>query len=90
MTRHPTRTIVPFERPERPRPRRARHGRTPAASAAPSYEDCPPLDDDQLNDDWDRLVTFVMQAWCWRDPESLDTVDRCLRRLRSVVDREWS
>ena len=90
MTRHPTGTIVPFARPQQPRPRRIRHARARAESVAPCFEDCPPLDDDQLNADWDRLVTFVMQAWCWRDPDSLDAVDRCLRRLRVVVDREWS
>ena len=89
MIRQPRGTVVPFERAQR---RRARHRPVDraATSPAPCLDYWPQVDDLGLNADWDRLVALVMQAWCWRDPESVDAVEICLRRLRSVVDRDWS
>jgi hypothetical protein len=90
MTGHHSGTIVPFERVRRRRAPRTGRGAEVPASPAPWIDTWPPLDDVGLNVDWDRLVALVMQAWCWRDPESVGAVERCLRRLKSVVDRDWS
>lgn len=90
MTRHPTGTVLPFEPVRRRRAPGARASAEVAASAAPWIDQWPLLDDVGLNADWDRLVVLVMQAWCWRDPESVEAVERCLRHLRSIVDRDWS
>ena len=82
-------TVVPFA----PVGRRTAPGRVRAAlaaNAAPWLDCWPPLDDAGLNADWDRLVALVMQAWCWRDPESIEAVDACLGRLRALVARDWS
>jgi hypothetical protein len=78
--------VVPLTRARRDR--RASSGDEPVA--APWLDAWPPHDDASVNADWDRLVALVMQAWCWRDPESIDELVRCLRTLRSVVHREWS
>lgn len=43
-----------------------------------------------LNADWDRLLTVVLEAWCWRDPDCLAAVEDCLTRLRRSVDHDWS
>ncbi|HLK11432.1 MAG TPA: hypothetical protein VKW76_08625 [Candidatus Binatia bacterium] len=42
------------------------------------------------NAQWNRLVALAADAWCWRDPESLEGLRERLARLRAVVDREWS
>jgi hypothetical protein len=39
---------------------------------------------------WDRLMTLVVEAWCWRDPDCLAAVEDCLAHLRHVVDQDWS
>ena len=64
-----------------PEPRRT-------ASALPDqlYE----RDDDALNADWDRFMTLVVEAWCWRDPDCFAAVEKCLAHLRRSVDRDWS
>ena len=46
--------------------------------------------DDALNNEWDRLLTAVIQAWCWRDPDSVVAVERSIVQLRASVDRDWS
>jgi hypothetical protein len=43
-----------------------------------------------LNADWDRLVTLVTEAWCWRDPDCVAAVEDWLARLRRSVDQDWS
>jgi hypothetical protein len=43
-----------------------------------------------LNVDWDRLLTLVEEAWCWRDPDCLAAVEDCLAHLRRSVDHDWS
>lgn len=90
MAERPRNVVLPFEPPAR---RRAEDApcRVPAraGSAAPWLDGL--ADHDQVvNADWDRLVTLTMQAWCWRDPESIAALVACLRRLRDVVDRDWS
>ena len=46
--------------------------------------------DSAVNAAWDRLLTLVLEAWCWRDPECLVSVEDCLRDLRRAVDLDWS
>jgi hypothetical protein len=48
------------------------------------------LHDDQVNEDWDLLIRVASHAWSWRDPESLDTLEQAVNRLRSWIDRDWS
>src|SRR5262249_42800880 len=43
-----------------------------------------------INAEWDRLLTFVLQAWCWRDPDCIAAVEDCLAHLRRSVDQDWS
>jgi hypothetical protein len=43
-----------------------------------------------LNTDWDRLITLVVEAWCWRDPDCMAAVEDCLAHLRRAVDHDWS
>jgi hypothetical protein len=38
---------------------------------------------------WDELKTLAGDGWCWRDPESLELIEACVRRLRFEVEREW-
>jgi hypothetical protein len=42
------------------------------------------------NATWDELTRLVLEAWCWRDPESLARLEACVGRLWLEVDREWS
>ena len=79
--------VVPF------RPRRPDARRVPSAGAEKSlpcliklYES----DEASLNADWDRFMTLVVEAWCWRDPECFAAVEKCLAHLRRSVDRDWS
>ncbi|HLK10874.1 MAG TPA: hypothetical protein VKW76_05800 [Candidatus Binatia bacterium] len=46
--------------------------------------------DAERNADWDRLLELTRAAWSWRDPESLDLVERLVERLHAQVRREWS
>jgi hypothetical protein len=46
--------------------------------------------DVDLNADWDRFITLVMEAWCWRDPDCFTALEGCLAHLRRSVDRDWS
>src|SRR5262245_29454783 len=42
------------------------------------------------NSAWDELTHLVLEAWCWRDPESLQRLEACVvGRLRPEVEREW-
>jgi hypothetical protein len=43
-----------------------------------------------LNADWDRLITLILDAWCWRDPDCIAAVVDCLARLRRSVDHDWT
>lgn len=80
MIRRARSTVVPFDPVKGP----GQIERPPAARAA-----LPVLDDARLNAEWDRLVALVMQAWCWRDPESIQAVDGSLQRVRGLVARDW-
>ena len=45
--------------------------------------------DATLNAQWDALLTVVMDAWCWRDPDSLDDLEAQVARLRAGVLADW-
>jgi len=38
---------------------------------------------------WDELTRLALDAWCWRDPESLARLEACVGRLWVDVEREW-
>jgi hypothetical protein len=46
--------------------------------------------DEGLNGEWDLLIRLASHAWSWRDPESLDTLETTVARLRTWVARDWS
>jgi hypothetical protein len=46
--------------------------------------------DEGLNREWDLLIRLASHAWSWRDPESLDSLESTVARLRSWVARDWS
>ena len=46
-------------------------------------------DDQEINAAWDELMKLVMQAWSWRDPESLDTLEMALLVLRKRIEDDW-
>jgi hypothetical protein len=45
--------------------------------------------DATINAAWDGLLTAVMAAWTWRDPDSLDAIEAQVGRLRAAVDQDW-
>ena len=47
-------------------------------------------DDADTNAEWDVLLTRAVQAWCWRDPDSIRVVEQCLARLKVSVEVDWS
>jgi hypothetical protein len=84
-------TVVPFQRPRRSRAGRRAHGIDAyAATPAPWLDRLFEHHDLGLNAEWDRLLSLVVQAWCWRDPDSVGELEQCLEMLRRVVDRDWS
>jgi hypothetical protein len=82
--------VVPFRRP-RPDTRRM-----PSGAAETAKKPVPCLirlyesRDVVLNADWDRLMTLVVEAWCWRDPDCFAAIEDCLAHLRRSVDHDWS
>jgi hypothetical protein len=46
--------------------------------------------DEWLNSEWDLLIRLASHAWSWRDPESLDTLETTVARLRTWVAHDWS
>ena len=46
-------------------------------------------DDQEINAAWDGLMKLVIQAWSWRDPESLDALEMALLVLRKRIDDDW-
>jgi len=64
----------------------AQIGETPVPCLVRLYE----RRDVVLNADWDRLITLILDAWCWRDPDCIAEVEDCLAHLRRWVDLDWS
>jgi hypothetical protein len=50
----------------------------------------PSTEDAALNAAWDHLLWLAIQAWSWRDPESLGAIERAVSRLARDVERDWS
>src|SRR5262245_1558322 len=46
--------------------------------------------DAALNAHWDRFMTLVIEAWCWRDPDCFAALEESLAHLRRAVDHDWS
>src|SRR5215468_2892214 len=46
-------------------------------------------DDQEVNAAWDDLMKLVIQAWSWRDPESLDALETALGVLRQRIADDW-
>jgi len=77
---HERPVVLPFPTEEsRARRRRARISARPARR-----------NDVDTNAEWDVLLTRAVQAWCWRDPDSIRVVERCLVRLKASVEADWS
>jgi hypothetical protein len=82
--------VVPFRR-RRPNARRMPSGAAETAKkAAPCLVRLRERRDVALNADWDRFMTLVIEAWCWRDPDCFAAVEDCLAHLRRSVDHDWS
>ena len=87
----PVTGIVIAFRPRRSESRRMRSrtaeiAENPAPCIVRLYES-PDL---ALNAAWDHLLTLVLEAWCWRDPDCLASVEDCVAELRRAVDHDWS
>jgi hypothetical protein len=48
-----------------------------------------PSRDATLNAEWDGLLAAVKEAWSWRDPDSLATLEASVARLRPGVLEDW-
>jgi hypothetical protein len=82
--------VLPFPTQERrARRRRARAEKAARRRVALLGTLVEPLDV-ELNAEWDLLLTRAIQAWCWRDPDSIRTVEECLVRIKPSVTRDWS
>ena len=46
-------------------------------------------DDREVNTAWDDLMKLVLQAWSWRDPESLDALETAMVVLRKRIEDDW-
>ena len=46
-------------------------------------------DDQEINAAWDDLMKLVIQAWSWRDPESLDALETTMLVLRKRIEDDW-
>ena len=46
-------------------------------------------DDQEINAAWDELMKLVIQAWSWRDPESLGALETALLVLRTRIEDDW-
>jgi len=90
-TTDPQRAVVlPFRTQERRGRRRsagaAKADRRRVALLGPLIEPA----DLEVNAEWDLLITRAVQAWCWRDPESVRAVEECLSGIKPLVTFDWS
>jgi hypothetical protein len=83
--------IVPFRRVRKP----ARLSHVPASRPGNSIQDASGTAtarvsvDQEVNSEWDLLIRLATQAWSWRDPESLDVLERTVTRLRTWIGHDW-
>ena len=47
-------------------------------------------DDREVNAAWDDLMKLVIQAWSWRDPDSLDSLEAATVILRKRIEDDWA
>ena len=47
-------------------------------------------DDQEINAAWDDLMKLVIQAWSWRDPDSLDSLEAATVILRKRIEDDWA
>jgi len=88
LTEPPRGVVVAF-RPRRPHARGMPGGPVKIAEKAAPLIQLYEGRDVVLNDAWDSLLTLVLEAWCWRDPDCLAEVEACLAHLRRSVDQDW-
>lgn len=79
MPSEPRAVVLPF--PLRPGADPVRRG----APAGPAL-----AEEEALNAAWDHLLWLAIQAWSWRDPESLGAVEDAIAALQRDVARDWS
>lgn len=78
--------VIPF-------PVSATARQSPTRSAlvgAPQAVPAPPPLDAARNAEWDQLMQLCVQAWTWRDPESLEALQHAAAALAGRVASEWS
>ena len=46
-------------------------------------------DDLAFSPEWDEMSKLAMDAWSWRDPDSLARLEECIERLWPEVERDW-
>jgi hypothetical protein len=63
---------------------------TRGATILPFRRPAPEATDVTINARWNHFLRLATNAWEWRDPESVDALDRCLAELRATIVREWS
>jgi hypothetical protein len=76
--------VLPFPTQKSRDRRRKRSAATKSARRGVGQTDV------DANAEWDVLLTRAVQAWCWRDPDSIRVVEQCLARLKVSVDADWS
>jgi hypothetical protein len=66
----------------------------PGIGSAPERPEVPAIPpgsrEDALNASWDHLLWLAIQAWSWRDPESLGAIELAVEALARDVQRDWS
>lgn len=65
----------------------------PGSGDAPERPEAPAgasTSEDALNASWDHLLWLAIQAWSWRDPESLGAIELAVEALARDVQRDWS
>jgi hypothetical protein len=83
--------VVPFQRARRS----ARPTHVPVSHAGLPHQDASGNAaarvsvDHEVNTEWDMLIRLATQAWSWRDPESLDVLERTVTRLRTWIGHDW-
>ena len=46
-------------------------------------------DDLAFSPEWDEMSKLAMDAWSWRDPDSLARLEESIERLWPEVERDW-